>query len=214
MAGRSRRNPTPARKGRAPVHMKAAKSVLERLKAHESAAVLKVLLERHQALRGEAEEIATELLSSPSAEGVADNVLASLTFIGIDAVNGRAGSKPWGYVDPTDAAWELLEEALEDVISGMKRAMELGLADAAEAMCRGVVAGLRRAEEEKPEGAFEWAPDFAAEEACNVVEELLRVCPKERRKETRNHLLDAFARDVPEWSEMLERAAKQAVSRR
>jgi hypothetical protein len=43
---------------------------------------------------------------------------------------------------------------------------------------------------------------------------LLRVCPKERRKETRDHLLDAFARDVPEWSEMLERAAKQAVSRR
>jgi hypothetical protein len=194
--------------------MNAAKSVLERLKAEESAAVLKTLLERHQALRGEAEEIATELLSSPSAEGVADNVLASLTFIGIDAVNGRAGRKPWGYVDPTDAAWELLEEALEDVISGMKRAMQLGLADAAEAMCRGIVAGLRRAEEEKPEGALGWAPDFPAEEACNVVEELLRVCPKERRKETRDHLLDAFARDVPEWSEMLERAAKQAVSRR
>jgi hypothetical protein len=40
--------------------------VLERLKADEAAAVLRILLERHQSIREEAEQIATQLVSSPS----------------------------------------------------------------------------------------------------------------------------------------------------
>jgi hypothetical protein len=212
MAGRNPRNPTPTRKGRAPARRKVATSVLQCLEADEAAAVLKILLERHQTLREEAEQIATELVSFPSLDEVAEDVLAAVTLIGIDAVNGRAGRTSWGYVDPTEAAWELLEEAVEDVISDMKRRMELGLGNAAEAMCRGIVVGLRRAGEFESDGALGWAPDFPAEKACNVVEELLRACPAKERKSTRDCLLDALAQDVPDWSEMLEQVANRAIS--
>lgn len=84
----------------------------------------------------------------------------------------------------------------------------------AEAMCCGMVAGLRRAEEAKPEGALGWAPDFPAEEADDVVEDLLRACPTKERKSTRDRLLDALAQDVPDWSEMLEQVANRAMSRK
>ena len=138
MAGRTSKKPTAKGKPRSRSDTHAATSVLEQLKAHESAVVLKILLERHQTLREEAEQIATELVSSPSVDEVAEDVLAAVTLIGIDSVNARAGRTSWGYVDPTEAAWELLEEALEDVISDMKRRMALGLGNAAEAMCRGI----------------------------------------------------------------------------
>ena len=212
MAGRTSKKPTTKGKPHSRSDTHAATSVLERLKAHESAVVLKILLERHQTLREEAEQIATELVSSPSVDEVAENVLAALTLIGIDSVNARAGRTSWGYVDPTEAAWELLEEALEDVISNMKRRMELDLVDAAVVMCRGIVVGLRRAGEFESDGALGWAPDFPAEEACNVVEELLRAFPVTNREDTVGRLVDALAGDVPDWSEMLEQVAKRAMS--
>ena len=212
MAGRTSKKPTAKGKPRSRSDTHAATSVLEQLKAHESAVVLKILLERHQTLREEAEQIATELVSSPSVDEVAEDVLAAVTLIGIDSVNARAGRTSWGYVDPTEAAWELLEEALEDVISDMKRRMALGLGNAAEAMCRGIVVGLHRAEEFESEGTLGWAPDFPAEEACNVVEELLRACPAKERKNTRDRLVKALAGDVPDWSEMLEQVANRAMS--
>jgi len=209
MAGRTPKKPTAKGKPRSRSDKHAATSALERLKADE---VLKILLERHQTLREEAEQIATELVSSPSLEDIADDVLAAVTSIGIDAVNARAGRTSWGYVDPTDAASELIEEAVEDVISDMKRRMGLGLEDAAEAICRGVVVGLRRAEEFESDGALGWAPDFPAEEACHVVEELIRTCPGKERKKLRDRLVKALAQDVPDWSEMLEQVAKRAMS--
>ncbi|HVO83998.1 MAG TPA: hypothetical protein VMU60_06215, partial [Syntrophobacteria bacterium] len=135
-----------------------------------------------------------------------------LTLIGIDAVNARAGRTSWGYVDPTEAAWWLLEEAVEGIVDDMKRRMELGLGNAAEAMCRGIVVGLRQAKEFESDDALGWAPDFPAEEACNVVKELLRACPVKERKNTRDRLLDALAQDVPDWSEMLKRVANRAMS--
>jgi hypothetical protein len=212
MAGRNLRNSTPARKERAPARRKAATSVLQRLRADEAAAVLKILLERHQTLRSEAEEIATDLVSSPAVHEVGEGVFAAVTFIDIDEVTARAGRTSWGYVDPADAATELLEEAIEDFISDMKRRMQLGLEDAAEAICRGVVVGLYMARESESDGALGWAPDFPAEEACNVVEELLRACPVAKRTGTRDRLLGLLAQDVPDWREMLEQVANRAMS--
>jgi len=60
MAGRNPRNPIPVRKGRPQARRKVATSVLQRFEADEAAAVLKIVLERHQTLREEAEQIATD----------------------------------------------------------------------------------------------------------------------------------------------------------
>jgi hypothetical protein len=209
MAGRKPNKPVASRKRRSQIGKNAPASILERLTGDESAAVLRILLERHQVIRTEAEKIATGLVSPPSLDTVANDVFAGVTFIGIDALNHRAGKKPWGYVEPSEAAWELLEEAVEPVIVDMKRRMELGLADAAKTMCRGLVIGLHTAEGAESDGPLGWAPDFPAEAACHAVAELIRAAPTENRKNTREDLLDALAGDVPDWSEMLQRAAKR-----
>jgi len=63
-----------------------------------------------------------------------------------ESFNGRAGKQAWGYVEPTDATWELLGEAVEDVVADMKRRANLGLHEAAEAICCGIVLGLHKGE--------------------------------------------------------------------
>jgi hypothetical protein len=38
-----------------------------------------------------------------------------------DGLNGRSGSHSWGYVEASEAAGELLEEAVEPFVNDMKR---------------------------------------------------------------------------------------------
>lgn len=188
--------------------------VLERLTPDESGAVLRILLERNQNLRTEVEKIATELVASPSAEDIAEDIFDAVTSVDIDDLNSRAGKTQWGYVEPSEAAWELLEEAVENVIGDMKRRMELGLTNAALAICCGIVMGLYKAKDISSDGALGWASDFPAEEAGHTVTEMIGACPAKDRNAVRDRLLADFSKYVPDWIEYLGREADRSVSKK
>lgn len=77
-----------------------------------------------------------------------------LTAPDIDILNARTGRHRWGYTDPSEAAWEILEEAVEPYVSEMKRLLERGMAEAAAKTCRGIVLGLYRARGKNPTGVL------------------------------------------------------------
>ncbi len=187
---------------------------LDRMAPKELATILRALLAKHPELRAEAEQIAVDMIASPSIEDVAEDVYYAVTDLGIDSLHGRTGKQPWGYVKPTEAAWELLEEAVGDFLADMKRRAELGLCEAAEAMCCGIVLGLHMADSEGHDGPLGWAEDFPAEEASHAVAELIRSCPPRGRMGTRKRLIAALGQLVPDWREMLTRAADSAMKRR
>lgn len=185
--------------------------LLEHLSPQEAVEVLKHLLEKHPQLRPEAEQFATSFVSSASTEDIAGDVQVRITSIDLDALNGRAGKHSWGYVEPGDAAVELLEESIDDLQDDMKRKAELGLLAAAQIVCIGIVEGLYRARDTNSDGALGWAPDFPAEHASYIVSEFIRACSSSTRTEARRDLMSALAECAPEWAEGLERAADQAV---
>lgn len=188
--------------------------MLDALQGAEATTVLGILISRHPKLKVEAEEIAKELVSSPSAKQVAEDVISAITLIDEDEMAARAGKHSWGYVEPSEAAMQLLEEAMEDVLADMKRRMELGLEDAARIICCGIAMGLHEIEETCKDGLLGWAPEFPAEEACFAVAELIRACPMSNRRHVGKLLIEALAPDLPDWSAMLARTVKEAVSRR
>ena len=53
------------------------------------------------------------MVSSPSVDDVAEDVLEVVKSLGEDRLHGRAGRQPWGYVEHSEAAWDLLDEALD-----------------------------------------------------------------------------------------------------
>jgi len=55
---------------------------------------------------------------------VADGVRYAVTSLDIEALNGRVGSRPGGYVGPDEAALELLEELVDDWIGLIERAAD------------------------------------------------------------------------------------------
>ena len=197
--------------GGAPAPTAPAAGVLERLTPEEARSTLRLLLEKQPALRAEAEGLAAELVAAPDADDIADQVFDAVSSVDLDALNSRAGAHAWGYVEPSEAATELLGESLEDLIGDMKRRAELGLTVAAEAMCAGMVDGLYRARDIKSDGALGWSPDFPVEEAGHAVAELMRSCPPAEKQAARVRVVEAMRARAPEWASMLQREAHQAA---
>src|SRR2546429_4362569 len=117
--------------------MTVASGVLNRLAPGEVASVLRILLDRHPNLTREAQEIAAELVSSVPVGDIADDVCARVTRLDMDDLHGRAGKRSGGYVEPAQAAQDLLEEAVAGHLDDMKRRMDLGLYEIGRASCRG-----------------------------------------------------------------------------
>lgn len=115
--------------------------------------------------------MASDLLGEVSFEHVAYELEEAVRALDLDDLNSRAGSHRWGYKDPTEAAWELLEEVVEPFLEDMKRQAELQSPTNALEICKGVVLGLYRVRHEPDGGTLlGWAPDFAPQTAMWTVE--------------------------------------------
>lgn len=117
-------------------------SVLSKVAASEAHAILRKLLERHPELCAEADALAAGLVTDVNPDDVADSVRDAMLSLDLDDLGGRAGRHSWGYTEPTEAAWELLQEAMDPFLNDLKRHIELGFEVSAVATCKGIVLGL------------------------------------------------------------------------
>ena len=186
--------------------------MLARLKSEEGAGVLRSLLERHPELVAEAEAIARATVTDVDADAVAEDVERAVLGLDLDDLGTRAGRKSWGYVEPTEAAWDLLEDAVDPLFKAMTRHIELGFEVAATATCAGIVLGLYRCRRKNSDQVLGWAADFLAETAGNAVATLTRESSAKHRRAWR--LPDAIVDQTPEWADMIGRASKPASGRR
>jgi len=185
-------------------------SVLDRLRAEEAQTVLQRLLAVHRELRPEAQQIAKSLLSEVECEWVADEVQEAVRDVDLDDLGSRAGKHSWGYTEPSEAAWELLEECVSPFIDDMKRQFELGLDAEALEMCKGIVLGLYRVRNEQGDDVLQWAPDFPAETAAQAVATWRvggnkKTAGRDGRKQRvlPPEFVKVFA---PEWQDLIDRA--------
>ncbi|HZN18195.1 MAG TPA: hypothetical protein VFB84_08435 [Micromonosporaceae bacterium] len=116
---------------------------LDALSAVEQAGVLATLLRVHPELAREAEAIAAERLAEEDSDEVAAGVAAELRALHLEQLADRAGPQ-WdgGYVEPHEAACELLDEAVQPYLDDLSRRMRVGATEAAGQIARGMLAGL------------------------------------------------------------------------
>lgn len=192
-------------KRKAPATKKRKASALEKLQPREAQEVLQTLLKAHPGLQKEAEEIARSLISDVSFEGIAEEVEWELESHDLDEMNSRAGKTRWGYTDPTDAAHEILHEAIDPVIEEMQRHFELGLGREALETCQGLVLGLYGVRDNENDGCLGWAPDFAWQTAEEVIEKWSKGIRGKGTKGRRASLRSFLDELAPEWSAMFDR---------
>src|SRR4030095_10937146 len=88
-------------------------------------------------LRGDAEEIARALIGEVSFETIADDLAWELESRVIEDLEIRSARRGFGGGTFADAAWALLQEALDPLLDDMRRRLDLGLEDEALDTCRG-----------------------------------------------------------------------------
>jgi hypothetical protein len=156
-------------KAKASPEFKKKTALLDELQPGEAALVLRRLLAGHPELVVETEEISRSTLGDVSFESIASEVEDAVRQFDLDDLNGRAGRHSWGYTEPTEAAWELLEEAVEPFVEDMKRHLGLGLHEEAFEICKGIVLGLYQCRDSSGDEFLGWAEDFPAEAAGSAV---------------------------------------------
>lgn len=176
------------------------------LKPEESAAVLRALLDRNRGLRAEAEVIARSMLTRVGQDEVARAVEQAVLGADPEQLAARSGRKRWGYVEASEAAWGLLEEALDPFFADMKRLVALGVEEAAVATCGGIVQGLYGVRDSGDDRVLAYAVDFPAETAGHAMATLARESARIHRR--RWSLPDGFLAGFSEWKEMLSRAGR------
>lgn len=117
-------------------------------------------------------------------------------------------------MEPAEAAWEILEEALEPFMDEMKRYLGLGLHEQALETCKGIVLGLYEARDCTADEFLGWASDFPAEAAGGAVASWISGAGPKAAEATGQRLVfeDFIQNHAAEWREMLGRVLRKEES--
>ena len=120
-----------------------------------------------------------------SFETIAFDVESAILSLDLDDLNNRAGSHSGGYVEPSEAALELLQEAV-----------------AAFETCKGIVFGLYQCRNLTGGDLLSWAPGFPVEAASDAACQLNATC----KPGASFNFGEFVAEYVPEWQWLAGRA--------
>lgn len=117
-----------------------------------------------------AEVLARSRLADVDTDAVADAVAAALLALDQEDLAAHAGPTRHGYVEPTEAAWLLLEQAVDPWLEDITRRASLGLTEAARRLGLGILSALQGVGEHARDDdlLLSWAPDFPGETADHV----------------------------------------------
>ncbi|MEP7305925.1 MAG: hypothetical protein ABJA98_10445 [Acidobacteriota bacterium] len=156
----------------------------------EARAVLQELLSAHPTLIPDAEQVASAVLATVSSAAVADDVFEAIHSLDLDDLD--AGPRAGGYVEPSEAAWEAVANAMKPYLDDLERRIKLRRDGEALEVCAGIVAGLYRAERSGSE-LLEYAEDCPSEIAGQAVDRWRR---RRRDRTLPRTFVEKFA---PEW---------------
>lgn len=124
--------------------MATATPALDRLRTQERAGLLADLLDTHPELAGELEARALARIREVDADALARQLEERLRDLPLAELAARAGRQPGAYVHETDAAYEIVAEALASYEDDLWRAAALDLREVAGTILLGIVDGLHR----------------------------------------------------------------------
>jgi len=151
-----------------------SEAVLGVLTDREKAELLDALIAQDATLTARAGREARSRLAAVDIGDVAIAVAEELLGLDQEELSRQAGRTRYGYVEPTEAAWSLLEAALQPWREDIARRAGHGFDGAARHIGLGVLEGLRQAGDGggNDERLLSWAPDFTGDASVTVVRRL------------------------------------------
>ncbi|HJH31179.1 MAG TPA: hypothetical protein C5S50_03110 [Methanosarcinaceae archaeon] len=145
--------------------------IFDIISADDAYRILQILANENQTIAKQIEQIAVESLVSFEIEDIADDVYLDLNSLEVEDVWYNSGNTRYGYVDPTEYAWEMFEEALEPYMEDIKKYQKLSMPVEAKKCCMGILKGIDKFETESTSEYKDWAVDATSEFLKQVVDE-------------------------------------------
>ena len=195
------------------------RAVLDSLDGAEAKRLLGTLIDAHPDLLVEVAALTDEQLGAVTAESMAEEVAFALEGLSVEDIWERAGSHADGsYVEPTEAAWEVVEETLAPFLADLARRVALGRTAEATVICQGVLLALYRVSDGNGEFLEGHAPDTLEGAAVGTVE----VWRTGRRGRARSGgqarevaaMRSFVSNALPKWRSFLSRALGRAPATR
>ena len=139
--------------------MKDPREIIDHLSFTDALSILRTLADSDEALARRIAEASTARLSGVDPEEVAAELYDELDDLEVEEVWDRAGETRYGYVEPGEAADQMIEEVLEPFLKELGKYQKLGMNNEANRMCMGLLLGLYRFEHESTSEFKDWAPD-------------------------------------------------------
>ena len=124
------------------------RNILDEISAEDALTILRLLAKEDPKLANRIEQIAIEYLSDVDIEDLASQVYFDLDSIEVEEVWDRSGRTRNGYVEPTEMAFQMFEDALDPFIEEMKKYQKLSMFAEAKEYCIGILKGICRFENE------------------------------------------------------------------
>ncbi len=171
-------------------------NILEQITAEDAFAILRILAEEDKHVRERIEQIAKEYLSKVDSEDIASEVYLELASLEVEEVWDQSGSTRYGYVEPTEKAWEMFEDALEPFIEKLRKYKKLSMNKEAKTYCMGILKGIYQFEKESTSEFKDWAVDAPAEYFKSVLDEW-----KKGQKDPKDiaEIEDFIKKDLLDW---------------
>jgi hypothetical protein len=116
-------------------------------------------------------KMAKAALSEVDAESVKNSVYRSLNSIQIEDLWENSGKSYGGYQDPTDVAFEMLEDEIYIFKQKMKQYRELGMKLEEKEYCKGIISGILSFAQEGNSAFLEAVPDDPYTIAYDIFED-------------------------------------------
>ena len=157
------------------------KNFIDKINNEDAYFILKRLIESDEKIAQKAELIADDYFCEVDNEQIANNIFIELDYLEVEELWDSSGSTRYGYIEPHERAYEMVEECIEDYIDEMEKFHKLSKFKACREYCIGILKGLMKYKKEATNEFKDWAVDvpnnFSTRFGKNG-----RICRKMKRK--------------------------------
>jgi len=145
--------------------------IIQSLNPDDAFTVLMLLLKENPDLEDRIYQISMRILTNVDSDDIMLDVYSELNMLDVDDLYNSSGRTRYGYVEPSEEAWNMFQDALEPFIDEMKKYQKRNMPIVAKEFCIGIIKGLRKFENESTSDFKDWAVDAPEESVENVFDE-------------------------------------------
>ena len=132
---------------------------LDDLDREQAIAILKKIVEEQPSVEHLIQKILHQLDFQLNYTSIGQEIFITLDLIDVEDLWHNSGSTRYGYVDPGELAFEMVEDVIDPYVEKFKQYLSNSKWNEAKIICMGILKGLHDFENKSNSQFKDWAPD-------------------------------------------------------